>query len=69
MAGGPVRQPYAGVTFSPQSGIYEFGYSFLEIGLARRLYHVFFEWEEGAQYSEIVYLLLYWNIFNFFYLI
>jgi hypothetical protein len=25
MAGGPVRQPYAGVDF-PQSGIYEFGY-------------------------------------------
>jgi hypothetical protein len=26
MAGGPVRQPYAGVDFIPQSGIYEFGY-------------------------------------------
>ncbi len=24
--GGPVRQPYAGVDFIPQSGIYEFGY-------------------------------------------
>jgi hypothetical protein len=27
MAGGPVRQPYAGVDFMFQSGIYEFGYS------------------------------------------
>jgi hypothetical protein len=26
MAGGPVRHPYAGVDFIPQSGIYEFGY-------------------------------------------
>ncbi len=26
MAGGPVRQPYAGVDFIPQSGIFEFGY-------------------------------------------
>jgi hypothetical protein len=26
MASGPVRQPYAGVDFIPQSGIYEFGY-------------------------------------------
>ncbi len=26
MAGGPVRQPNAGVIFIPQSGIYEFGY-------------------------------------------
>ncbi len=26
MAGGSVRQPYAGVDFIPQSGIYEFGY-------------------------------------------
>jgi hypothetical protein len=26
MAGGPVRQPYAGVDFIPLSGIYEFGY-------------------------------------------
>jgi hypothetical protein len=26
MAGRPVRQPYAGVDFIPQSGIYEFGY-------------------------------------------
>ncbi len=26
MAGGPVRQPYDGVAFIPQSGIYEFGY-------------------------------------------
>jgi hypothetical protein len=26
MAGGPVRQPYAGVDFIPQSVIYEFGY-------------------------------------------
>jgi hypothetical protein len=26
MAGGPVRRPYAGVDFIPQSGIYEFGY-------------------------------------------
>jgi hypothetical protein len=25
-AGGPVRQPYAGVDFIPQSWIYEFGY-------------------------------------------
>jgi hypothetical protein len=25
-AGGPVRQPYAGVDFIPQSRIYEFGY-------------------------------------------
>jgi hypothetical protein len=24
--GGPVRQPYAGLTLSPQSEIYEFGY-------------------------------------------
>jgi hypothetical protein len=24
----PVQQPYAGVDFFPQSGIYEFGYSF-----------------------------------------
>ncbi len=27
MAGGPIRQPYAGVDFIPQLGIYEFGYS------------------------------------------
>jgi hypothetical protein len=26
MVAGPVRQPYAGVDFIPQSGIYEFGY-------------------------------------------
>ncbi len=26
MAGGPVRQPYAGVDFIPQSRIFEFGY-------------------------------------------
>ncbi len=26
LAGGPIRQPYAGVDFIPQSGIYEFGY-------------------------------------------
>jgi hypothetical protein len=26
MAGGLVRQTYAGVTFIPQSGVYEFGY-------------------------------------------
>jgi hypothetical protein len=26
MAGGPVRQPYAGIDFIPQSEIYEFGY-------------------------------------------
>jgi hypothetical protein len=26
MAGGPVRQPYAGVEFIPQSEICEFGY-------------------------------------------
>jgi hypothetical protein len=26
IAGGPVRQPYAGVDFIPQSGIYEFGF-------------------------------------------
>jgi hypothetical protein len=26
MAGGPVRQPVAGVDFIPQSEIYEFGY-------------------------------------------
>jgi hypothetical protein len=25
--GGPVQQPYAGIDFIPQSGIYEFGYS------------------------------------------
>ncbi len=24
--GGPVRQPFAGVEFIPQSGFYEFGY-------------------------------------------
>jgi hypothetical protein len=29
MAGGPVRQPYAGVDFIPQPGIYVFGYRFL----------------------------------------
>jgi hypothetical protein len=26
MAGGPIRQPYAGVDFIRQSGIYEFGH-------------------------------------------
>jgi hypothetical protein len=26
MAGGPEQQPFAGVNFIPQSGIYEFGY-------------------------------------------
>ncbi len=26
LAGGPVRQPYGGVNFIPQTGIYEFGY-------------------------------------------
>jgi hypothetical protein len=26
MVSGPVRQPYAGVDFIPQSGIYKFGY-------------------------------------------
>jgi hypothetical protein len=32
MAGRPVRQPYAGVDFIPQSGIYEFGY-WIRIGI------------------------------------
>jgi hypothetical protein len=27
VVGGPVRQPYAGVDFIPQSWIYEFGYA------------------------------------------
>ncbi len=36
MAGGPVRQPYAGVDLIPQSAIYEFGYCSTESNKSKR---------------------------------
>jgi hypothetical protein len=52
MAGGPVRQPYTGVDFILQSGIYE-GYSLLV---------------DGDKWTEIVYReeknILYWVYYS-----
>ncbi len=41
MAGGPVRQPYAGVDFISHSGICEFGYSFARVSKAKLLQRAF----------------------------